>query len=125
MAIRSDIAVFLPQVTGPAQFITGAPAAPHPRRVIRHRAGRGTMAASGHGRGGQVPQHAARRPTVGETRGPAGGATHRPSVGERAAALVSLLALAAAVAALLVGVALHLAAVLLTVVGLLVCVTAG
>src|SRR5258707_1258716 len=89
MAIRSDIAVFLPEVTGPAQFITGAHAAPHPRRVIRHRAGPGTMATSGHGRGGQVRGYVTHGPAADETRGPAVGAAHNPSVGARAAALVS------------------------------------
>jgi hypothetical protein len=64
-------------------------------------------------------------PAVGETRGPAVGAAHRPSVGARAAALLSLLTLGAAVVLLLVGVVLHIAAVLLTLVGLLACVTAG
>lgn len=49
----------------------------------------------------------------------------RPTVGERAAALASLLALAAAVVLLLIGVVLHLAAVLLTIVGAGVFVTAG
>src|ERR1700730_3249243 len=125
MAIRSDIAVFLSEVTGPAQFITGAPAAPHPRRVIRHRAGRGTMATSGHGRGGQVRGYVTHGPAAGETRGPAVGTAHNPSVGARTAALVSLLTLGAAVGLLLVGVVLHIAAVLLTLVGLLACVTAG
>jgi diacylglycerol kinase family enzyme len=50
---------------------------------------------------------------------------HRPTLGERAAALVALLALAAAVLLLLVGVVLHYLAVVLTLVGLLVFVTAG
>lgn len=50
---------------------------------------------------------------------------HRPMLGERAAALVALLALAAAVLLLLVGVVLHYLAVVLTLVGLLVFVTAG
>jgi diacylglycerol kinase family enzyme len=52
-------------------------------------------------------------------------ATHRPKPGERAAALVALLALAAAVLLLLVGVVLHFLAVVLTLVGVLVLVTAG
>jgi len=51
--------------------------------------------------------------------------THRPTPGERAAALVALLALAAAVLLLLVGVVLHYLAVALTLVGVLVLVTAG
>jgi diacylglycerol kinase family enzyme len=51
--------------------------------------------------------------------------THRPALGERAAALAALLALAAAVLLLLVGVVLHFAAVLLTLIGVLVLVTAG
>jgi diacylglycerol kinase family enzyme len=51
--------------------------------------------------------------------------THRPALRERAAALVALLALAAAVLVLLVGVVLHFGAVVLTLVGVLVLVTAG
>jgi diacylglycerol kinase family enzyme len=51
--------------------------------------------------------------------------THRATIGERAAALVALLALAAAVVLLLAGVVLHLGAALLTLVGVLVLVTAG
>ena len=69
--------------------------------------------------------HATHGPAVGETRGPAAGAAHRPSVGARAAALLSLLTLGAAVVLLLVGVVLHIVAMLLTLVGLLACVTAG
>jgi diacylglycerol kinase family enzyme len=49
----------------------------------------------------------------------------RPTVGERLAALVALLALAAAVVLLVAGVVLHIAGALLTIIGALVCVTAG
>jgi diacylglycerol kinase family enzyme len=49
----------------------------------------------------------------------------RPTAGERVAALVALLALAAAVVLLVVGVVLHLAGALLTIIGVTVCVTAG
>jgi diacylglycerol kinase family enzyme len=51
--------------------------------------------------------------------------THRPTIGERAAALLALLALGGAVVLLVVGVVVHLAAALLTLIGLVVCVTAG
>jgi diacylglycerol kinase family enzyme len=54
-----------------------------------------------------------------------GDTTHRPTPGERAAALVALLALAAAVVLLLAGVAAHLAAVVLTIAGAGVFVSAG
>jgi diacylglycerol kinase family enzyme len=50
---------------------------------------------------------------------------HRPSAGQRAAAAVSLLAVVAAAGLLLIGVVVHLGAVLLAIAGLLVCVTAG
>ncbi len=50
---------------------------------------------------------------------------HRPPIGDRIAALVALLAVVAAVALLLIGVVRHLAAVLLTIISLLVFVTAG
>jgi hypothetical protein len=49
----------------------------------------------------------------------------RPRASQRAAAAVSLLAVAAAAGLLLVGVVIHLAAVLLALAGLLVCVTAA
>jgi diacylglycerol kinase family enzyme len=49
----------------------------------------------------------------------------RPTVGERMAALVALLALAAAVVLLVAGVVLHIAGALLTIIGALVCATAG
>jgi diacylglycerol kinase family enzyme len=49
----------------------------------------------------------------------------RPTAGERVAALVALLALAAAVVLLVVGVVLHIAGALLTIIGATVCVTAG
>jgi len=49
----------------------------------------------------------------------------RPTAGERLAALVALLALAAAVVLLVAGVVLHIAGALLTIIGALVCVTAG
>jgi diacylglycerol kinase family enzyme len=52
-------------------------------------------------------------------------ATLRPTAGERAAALLSLLALAAAVVLLLAGVTLHLAGALLTLAGVFVCVVGG
>jgi diacylglycerol kinase family enzyme len=48
-----------------------------------------------------------------------------PPIGERAAALVSLLALAAALGLLSVGIVLHIGTALLTIAGLLICVTAG
>ena len=51
--------------------------------------------------------------------------TRAPTLGERTAALVSLLSLAAALGLALIGVVRHLAAVLLTIAGLLVCVMAG
>ncbi len=50
---------------------------------------------------------------------------HRPPLREQAAALISLLAVAGAVVLLLAGIVVHLAAVLLTIVSLLVFVTAG
>ena len=49
----------------------------------------------------------------------------RPPAGQRAAAALSLLAVAAAVGLLLIGVVVHLAAVLLAIVALLICVIAG
>ncbi len=49
----------------------------------------------------------------------------RPSAGRRVAAAVSLFALAAATGLLLIGVVVHLAAVLVAIAGLLICVTAG
>ena len=51
--------------------------------------------------------------------------TTRPAIAERAAALLSLLALIAGLGWLVVGVVVHLATALLTIVGLLVWVTAG
>ena len=50
---------------------------------------------------------------------------HRPSAGGRAAAAVSLLALVVAAGLLLIGVVVHLAAVLLALAGLFICVIAG
>jgi hypothetical protein len=51
--------------------------------------------------------------------------TSRPAIAERAAALLSLLALVADIGWLVVGVVLHLTTALVSIVGLLVCVTAG
>jgi diacylglycerol kinase family enzyme len=100
-------------VNGPAQFIAPGRPAPHPFRVKQRAASCPTIARTGDrvdgAAGGNVAAH-------GERRG---------RLARRAAAALALAAAAVAAGLLLIGVVMHLAAVLLGILSMLVAITAG
>jgi diacylglycerol kinase family enzyme len=76
------------------------------------------------GRGGEY-EAATPRPAGPVARRPAADVAVRPTVGERVSAVGALIALVGAVGFSLIGIALHLLAVLVVAAGLLICVTSG